>query len=162
MARTSGAPNIDSQISRTLSSRSSQIVDFKMPRGSLVIYNTNIVHRAAPIKNRRFERLFFQVEKKELGGEPILINTSFLGEMNDETRYFLGFGAKPEYSVFPETNLWTCRAKHFAWMLRQMGPPLAKTVDPRRILTPKLKITLKRWLRKNASPNLPPEPTLPA
>jgi len=94
------------------------IVDFKMPKGSAIIYTTDMVHRAAPVRNKGWERksLFFQVERKEQGGEPILVNTSFLGELSHEKKFFLGFGAVPEYQIYPQTDISTMKAKQLLSM----------------------------------------------
>lgn len=84
-----------------------EIIDFKYPKGSIIIYLTELIHRAKQIKKLKFERcsLFFQVERKELGGEPILVNTSFLNDLTDEKMYYLGFGAESQYEIFPNTSI---------------------------------------------------------
>jgi len=97
-----------------------RIVNLPMAAGGCVIYDTTMVHRAHPIRRRGFERrsLFFQVEKKAGGGEPILIDTAFAGALSAEQQYFLGFGVAPEYPVFPASSLATIRfgdmARHTA------------------------------------------------
>ena len=95
-------------------SRQGEVVDFKMPKGSVIVYTTDLIHRAAPIKDKQWERtsLFFQVERKQQGGEPILLDTSFLRDLTEEKKTFLGFGADPEYGIFPPTDINTMRIKH--------------------------------------------------
>src|SRR5205823_2235552 len=128
------------------------IVDFRMPKGSVVIYDTRLVHRAAPITQSGFERrsLFFQVERKSRGGEPILLNTSFADNLSSEQQYFLGFGAEPEYDVYPQTGLSTMRPRQLmelairsvgAWV-RASGRSLAQRTSPT------IRDRVRRFLRR--------------
>ena len=60
------------------------------------------VHRAKPAINKAHKRasLFFQVDSED-NSEPLFINPSFINDMNDELKYFLGFGRKSSYKEFP-------------------------------------------------------------
>src|SRR5207253_11372341 len=80
---------------------------FKMPSGSLVIYNTYGIHRAKPVKSGSFVRksVFFQVDSEIENSEPIIVNTEFITETNNRIAMFLGFGKAARYEVFPNTNL---------------------------------------------------------
>jgi hypothetical protein len=83
------------------------IRSFKMPKGSLLIYNTYGIHRARPVKDKNFVRksVFFQVDSEIQKSEPIIVNTEFITNMNDQISMFLGFGKPSNYQVFPKTTL---------------------------------------------------------
>ena len=83
------------------------IVSFKKPKGSIVIYNTHGVHRAKPSTNKNLIRksLFFQVDKEIENSEPILIKTEYLNSFNDEIKLYLGFGKKAGMEFYPNTSL---------------------------------------------------------
>tara|TARA_Y100000590_G_scaffold278500_1_gene312633 strand:- start:952 stop:1893 length:942 start_codon:yes stop_codon:yes gene_type:complete len=85
------------------------VVGFKKPKGSILIYNSWGVHRAKPTVNKKFTRktLFFQVDKDINHSEPILIKTEFLNKIDDRLKLFLGFGKKADLKIYPETNLYT-------------------------------------------------------
>jgi hypothetical protein len=82
------------------------IRDFKLPAGSLIIYNTYGIHRAKPVQEVNFTRksVFFQVDSEIENSEPIIVNTEFITEVNDDVAMFLGFGKPSNYSVFPVTS----------------------------------------------------------
>ena len=83
------------------------IVGFKKPRGSIVIYNTHGVHRAKPSKNKNLVRksLFFQVDKELEHSEPILVKTEYINIFNDRLKMYLGFGKKAGMDLYPKTSL---------------------------------------------------------
>ena len=84
-----------------------KIRDFKLPSGSLIIYNTYGIHRAKPVLSNGFIRksVFFQVDSEINNSEPIILNTKFINEMNSQISMFLGFGQPSNYEVFPNTSL---------------------------------------------------------
>lgn len=93
---------------------SKDIVGFKKPKGSIIIYDTFGIHRAKPSKDKNFVRksLFFQVDEEihdldEAGlvSEPILIKTEYLDKFNDKIKLFLGFGKKSSQKIYPTTSL---------------------------------------------------------
>ncbi|BBU31520.1 hypothetical protein BTHE68_52540 [Burkholderia sp. THE68] len=85
----------------------SSVKSFRMPRGSLVIYNTYGIHRARPVSDKNFVRksVFFQVDSEIEKSEPIIVNTEFVSRLDDQTSMFLGFGRPSNYDVFPDTTL---------------------------------------------------------
>jgi ectoine hydroxylase-related dioxygenase (phytanoyl-CoA dioxygenase family) len=85
----------------------SAIRSFKMPSGSLVIYNTYGIHRARPVDNRNFVRksVFFQVDSEIGRSEPIIVNTEFITQLNAQISMFLGFGKPSGYEAFPITSM---------------------------------------------------------
>ena len=88
---------------------SKDIVGFKKPKGSIVIYNSFGVHRAKPSKNKDFVRktLFIQVDREISHSEPILIKTEYLSKFDERIKLFLGFGKSAGQKIYPLTNLHT-------------------------------------------------------
>ena len=56
------------------------IVSFKMPKGSIVIFDNKTIHRAKPYFDFFWRRksLFFQIDNEVEDGEKILIKTEFI------------------------------------------------------------------------------------
>ena len=127
------------------------VISLKMPAGSGLVYNTTVVHRAHPIRRSGWERksLFFQAEKKGLGGEPLLIDTRFARDLTSEQQYFLGFGADPEYRTFPQTSLATIRPSTLAAQIGALSVALAKSLAraPMWSLGPDQRARLKQWIK---------------
>jgi hypothetical protein len=107
---------------------SKDIISLKMPAGSGLVYDTSVIHRAHPIRRAGWERksLFFQVEKKTAGGEPIPIDTRFARDLTPDQQYFLGFGAEPEYAVFPTTSPHTIRPARVGAQILSLSAALAR------------------------------------
>jgi hypothetical protein len=127
-----------------------EIVEFKLPQGSMLIYTTQIIHRAHAIQTRGFERasLFFQVERKERGGEAVLLNTSFApSALTDEQRYFLGFGAEPEYGWFPATGKNSVRPGQLLHIASDAVAAAIRAVLPNLVwgLNPDTQAKVYRW-----------------
>jgi ectoine hydroxylase-related dioxygenase (phytanoyl-CoA dioxygenase family) len=83
------------------------VLSFRKPRGSLIIYDTYGIHRARPVRRNGFVRksLFFQVDSKVEDGEPILLKTQYADTMDERLKQYLGFGKPSEYVSFPGTGL---------------------------------------------------------
>ena len=81
------------------------VKSFKMPKGSIIVYNTHGIHRAKPSNSSNFVRksLFFQVDGND-NSEPLLINPSFMTEFDERIRMYLGFGRKSSNTPFPHTD----------------------------------------------------------
>ena len=87
-----------------------KIKSFKLSKGSLIIYNTNGIHRAKPSLNKNFIRksVFFQIDGKIENSEPIIVNTEFIVFKTDnKTLMLLGFGKPSNYNLYPSTTLKT-------------------------------------------------------
>jgi hypothetical protein len=84
-----------------------KIKDFKLPSGSLIVYNTYGIHRAKPVTDNNFIRksVFFQVDSDIKNSEPILLNSEYLSNLNHDLQMFLGFGMPSNYKVFPQTSI---------------------------------------------------------
>ncbi len=80
---------------------------FRMPKGSVVIYNGRLLHRAKPYVGDAFARrsFFFQVNRGPKKGEPVLIETGFITpDLSDDAQMLLGFGKRPRVPAFPESS----------------------------------------------------------
>jgi hypothetical protein len=87
-----------------------EVVSFKGPRGTLVIYDTYGIHRARPVRRAGFVRksLFMQVDSQIESAEPMLLNPGFCDTAmlsDPKLTTYLGFGLAAEYEVFPPTAL---------------------------------------------------------
>jgi len=85
------------------------IKSFKLPKGSLIIYNTYGIHRAKPVNHKNFVRksVFFQIDGTDSDSEPIFLNASYLDNNEEWIRGLFGFGKPSNYSPFPQTSLKT-------------------------------------------------------
>ena len=75
---------------------SNQVVDFKLPAGSFIVYNDKTIHRAKPYFDPFWYRtsLFIQIDQNMDNSEKIILNPSFIKNIDDEKKMFLGFGKK--------------------------------------------------------------------
>ncbi len=75
---------------------SNQIVNFKLPAGSLIVYNDKTIHRAKPYFDPFWYRtsLFIQIDQNMENSEKIILNPSFIKNIDEEKKMFLGFGRK--------------------------------------------------------------------
>jgi hypothetical protein len=83
------------------------IKSFKMPKGSMIIYDARGIHRAKPFNNKKYVRksLYFQVDGSEKNATKILLNTKFLNNLNPKIEKILGFGKENNRALYPKTNL---------------------------------------------------------
>jgi ectoine hydroxylase-related dioxygenase (phytanoyl-CoA dioxygenase family) len=89
---------------------SGNIKSFPGPRGSYLIYNARLLHRAQPISEKgvRRQSMHFQVNRTEDVGEPILVNIGWLGGLSEAAKTLLGFGVPNKLTHdFPVTSLKT-------------------------------------------------------
>jgi hypothetical protein len=86
---------------------SESIKSFKLPKGSLLIYDATGIHRAKPFKNKKYVRksLYFQIDAYDENSEKILLNTKFLNSITPEIEQLFGFGKENSYPSYPKTNL---------------------------------------------------------
>ncbi|MDC0472370.1 phytanoyl-CoA dioxygenase family protein [Pelagibacteraceae bacterium] len=85
------------------------IVGFKKPRGTIVVYSTYGVHRAKPTTDKNFVRksILFRVDKDIEFSEPILVRTEYLKTLDEKVKLYLGFGRQTGQETYPNTNLET-------------------------------------------------------
>jgi len=86
---------------------SSKIKSFKMPAGSIIIYDTYGIHRAKPIVSKSFIRksIFFQVDASPNNAEKLLLNPSFFAQRDSDLLDYLGFGQKHDFPANPPSSL---------------------------------------------------------
>lgn len=81
------------------------IVTLSMPKGSLMLYDARVVHRAKSFENKRNYRqtILFHVDKGTRTSNKILANTAFMTTMNERLGMYLGFGM-PSEAPYPVTS----------------------------------------------------------
>lgn len=84
-----------------------KIHSFRMPAGSLIIYDTYGIHRAKPIMSGSFVRksIFFQVDQSDRFAEKLLLNPGFFDCRDGELLDFLGFGKPSEFPANPVSSV---------------------------------------------------------
>lgn len=106
----------------------SEVLTFKMAKGSLIICDTHGIHRAAPFCERNHIRdiLLFQVDQvgdQYIGhGEQNLINTEFLDQLSPEICNYLGFGVRRDYPAFPNSSAATMSLYDLFNLQKQLLP----------------------------------------
>ena len=81
-------------------------VSFPGKKGTMIIYDSRMLHRAKPFENDDFIRksLFIQVDADVSDSETILLNASFLIGLNPRKIEYLGIGAKTTQKSWPQTT----------------------------------------------------------
>ena len=71
-----------------------EIKSFKMPSGSIIMFDNKTIHRAKPYLDFFWRRksLFFQIDNDVNDGEKILINSEFIEDLNTDKIMLLGMG----------------------------------------------------------------------
>ena len=85
------------------------IVGFKKPKGTIIIYNTHGIHRAKPTTNKKFVRksILLRIDQEIEHSEPILLRTEYLNKVDDKIKVYLGFGKKSGIDMYPNSSLET-------------------------------------------------------
>lgn len=81
-----------------------QVRRFPMNRGGMIIYNARVVHRATPMRtvsSPHRKSLYFQINRGQACGEPILVNTEFLHMLDARRQMLLGFSGRLNAPSFP-------------------------------------------------------------
>ena len=83
-----------------------KIVSFKGKAGSIIIYDTWHLHRAKPIKNKKFTRksIFMQIDKSMRNSEKIVLTPDFISkeQIKDQSLMtYLGFGEQSDFPSAP-------------------------------------------------------------
>jgi len=121
-----------------------EILTVKAPKGTLILCNSHLIHRAEPFNLPGFRRLtyIFQVDElsdKHVGhGERVLINPSFVEDTSPEILTYLGFGQQADYPSFPETSVATMLPRDMLLLQKGLLPKafqglmisLAKSILP--------------------------------
>jgi len=82
------------------------IASFKLPVGSIIIYDSRTIHRAKPYYSLLWRRksLFFQIDNEIDDGEKVLINSSFVNNIDKRLFIYLGMGQKNNMPHEPNNN----------------------------------------------------------
>ena len=85
---------------------SKDIVSFKLPLGSIIIFDIRAIHRAKPYYNLLWRRksLFFQVDTELDDAEKLLINPRFINNMDKTLFTYLGMGKKNDMPQEPSNS----------------------------------------------------------
>ena len=86
-----------------------KIISFKGKAGSIIIYDTWHLHRAKPIKDKKFTRksIFMQIDESMRNSEKIILTPDFLSKdqlQNQDLIGYLGFGEKSDFACAPTTS----------------------------------------------------------
>lgn len=104
-------PNFDTY---TMKKFKDKITSFKMPKGSIVIFDNKTIHRAKPYLNFFWRRksLFFQIDNEIEDGEKIIVNTEYIKNLSESQSIFLGMGLPSKMPHEPsKTSLETINFK---------------------------------------------------
>lgn len=73
---------------------------FPMPKGSYVIYDGRLLHRARPINipDQARQSFHFQVNRGTKVGEPIYVNMGWMNDLDESGKSLLGYGEPPTTS----------------------------------------------------------------
>lgn len=84
-----------------------KVKSFRMPAGSLIVYDTYGIHRAKPIVSRSFVRksIFFQVDQSDDHAEKLLLNPAFLDRSDPALFDYLGFGKPHGFPANPRSSI---------------------------------------------------------
>lgn len=97
-----GTPENDERILRD---HPDDIVSFRMPRGSIIIYHNRGLHRAKPTKAQgRRQSLLMQVNRDATSGAPIVVDIGFLAGLSEGAKTLLGYGVPPIIQHWPNTS----------------------------------------------------------
>lgn len=74
--------------------RDHSIRRFPMPKGSYVIYDGRLLHRARPmsIPDQARQSFHFQINRGSKVGEPIYVNIGWMNDLDESGKALLGFG----------------------------------------------------------------------
>ncbi|GAB3784702.1 hypothetical protein GCM10028818_44880 [Spirosoma horti] len=105
-----------------------QIVSVRAPKGTLILSNSHLVHRAEPFKCAGFRRYTFifqvdEVSENYVGhGERLLINPAFVNDTSPEVLSYLGFGTRSDYVTLPQTSVSTLLPHDLLLMQKNILP----------------------------------------
>ena len=136
--------------------------------GTLLILNTHVFHRAAPLRDSAYTRsiLLFQVDKVSNKypnhGEKLVVQPEFFKDFNPAIIALLGFGKERAYPAFPETSMDTLNLKQLLYLQKAVFTAFPRTVFRKflkRVLPQSFVVTFKNLLvSRSKSKPLPNTP----
>ena len=141
-----------------------KVVTVRAPKGTLIMCNTHIIHRAEPFDRPGFKRFTFLFQIDSLSdnyighGEKLLINPAFINDTSPEILSYLGFGSKSNYPTFPQTSvatmlpnqLWKLQKDIYFSAVRSLLVSGIKGVVPNSVLIRLKNINPAKWLSKSS------------
>ena len=101
------------------------IKSFCGPSGTIIIYDTAGIHRAKPFKfpYKIRKSLFFQVDLED-NAEPLFVNPEYITKIDEQIKYYLGFGREYSLGEFPQSNIGDIGLKSFLKIFFLIGQNL--------------------------------------
>jgi hypothetical protein len=129
-----------------------ELLSFKGPRGTLIIFDIYGIHRAKPVKKGNFVRknLLFQVDDTLGYSEPLLVNPEYFDNLDDRTKRYLGFGQPTGIGLYPQTDLSTMPlGKQSGIFIRGLAKKLARASG--KLLPEQVRSVVKGILRHTST-----------
>ena len=136
--------------------------------GTLLILNTHVFHRAAPLRDSAYTRsiLLFQVDKVSNKypnhGEKLIVQPEFFKDFNPAIIALLGFGKERAYPAFPETSIDTLNLGQLLYLQKAVFTAFPRTIFRKllkKVLPAYLVVTFKNLLvsksKSKPSRNIP-------
>ena len=135
--------------------------------GTLLILNTHVFHRAAPLRDSAYTRsiLLFQVDKVSTKypyhGEKLVVQPEFFKDFSPAVTSLLGFGKQRDYSAFPDTSINTLNLKQLLLLEAAILSCFPRTIFRKflkKFLPPALVVVFKNMLVSRSKPKQLPNP----
>ena len=148
-------PNFDTH---TMEKYSKDIESFKMPKGSIVIFDNKTIHRAKPYTNFFWRRksLFFQIDNEIEDGEKIIVKTEFINNLSENQSMLLGMGQPSEMPHEPSrTGITTMNFKTILNLQLQILKAIKSRLihNLKLLLNDKTKRFIQKFYKKNIKVN---------
>jgi len=83
-----------------------KIVSFRVPKGTIVIADSGIIHRGEPTnKNITRKSLIFQIDASLDYGDQLILNSSYINKIDESLINYLGFGLPSGNIVSPKSTI---------------------------------------------------------
>ena len=138
------------------------LVTVRASKGTLILCNTHMIHRAEPFERPGFKRFTFLFQVDALSddyvghGEKLLINPAFIDDTNPAILSYLGFGLESNYPTFPQTSIATMSPDQLVSLQKYIFPKAIhslllsaiKGVLPGSVLFKLKNINLQKWFSR--------------
>lgn len=148
-------PNFDTHI---MEKYQEDIKSFKMPKGSIVIFDNKTIHRAKPYLDYFWRRksLFFQIDNEIEDGEKIIVKTEFINNLSNNQTMLLGMGQPSHMPHEPsKTGFTTLNFKTILNLQLQIFKAIGSrlTHNLKLLLNDKTKRLIQKLYKKNIKVN---------
>jgi hypothetical protein len=126
-----------------------KIVTISRPAGTVIIFDSRILHRTRPIRRRGFIRksVFLQVDADMAHSEKIILDAQYLEPSDEELLRYLGVGLPSGYPAMPPSGLATLNNSD----LRKVIFQSVKTLALRNLAGPVYRAARAVWRRARFS-----------